>query len=205
MNPSKLVLKVIILGDTGVGKSSLLDRYVKNEFTKQYKATIGADFLSREVSLEGTPVKLQLWDTAGQERYVCLAHSFYRGADCCVLVYDISSYKSFESVKEWKDRFLEEAEPTDELAFPFLLLGNKADLTTREVNWEEASEWASANGVMPFYEVSAKESTNVEFAFGEAAKNALRRLKATKTISIRESFALKESSSSKKKNCCKGS
>ena len=82
----KELLKVIILGDTGVGKSSLMGRYVNDKFDTRYKATIGADFLTKEVEVEGTKVTLQIWDTAGQERFQSLGSAFYRGADACMLV-----------------------------------------------------------------------------------------------------------------------
>merc|ERR1712167_311499 len=91
----KVLLKVIILGDSGVGKTSLMNQYVNKKFSKQYKATIGADFLTKEVLIDDKLITMQIWDTAGQERFQSLGVAFYRGADCCVLVYDVNMAKTF--------------------------------------------------------------------------------------------------------------
>ncbi|EER06563.1 Rab7, putative, partial [Perkinsus marinus ATCC 50983] len=115
----KVLLKVIILGDSGVGKTSLMNQYVNKKFSPQYKATIGADFLTKEVTIDDKVVTLQIWDTAGQERFQSLGMAFYRGADCCCLVYDITNPKSFESLDSWRDEFLIQASPKDPEEFPF--------------------------------------------------------------------------------------
>lgn len=122
------LLKVIILGDSGVGKTSLMNQYVHRKFTKEYKATIGADFLTKEIQVDDTLVTLQIWDTAGQERFQSLGVAFYRGADCCVLVYDVNSMKTFEDLDNWRDEFLIQAGPRNPESFPFLVLGNKVDV-----------------------------------------------------------------------------
>ena len=106
-NRKKVLLKVIILGDSGVGKTSLMNQYVNRKFSNQYKATIGADFLTKDITLEdGRQVTLQIWDTAGQERFQSLGVAFYRGADACVLVYDVTSQNSFKTLETWRDEFL---------------------------------------------------------------------------------------------------
>nr|XP_034927398.1 ras-related protein Rab7-like isoform X1 [Populus alba] len=102
----RTLLKVIILGDSGVGKTSLMNQYVNKKFSNQYKATIGADFLTKEVHFEDRLFTLQIWDTAGQERFQSLGVAFYRGADCCVLVYDVNSMKSFDNLNNWREEFL---------------------------------------------------------------------------------------------------
>ncbi|VAH63969.1 unnamed protein product [Triticum turgidum subsp. durum] len=102
----RTLLKVIILGDSGVGKTSLMNQYVNKKFSNQYKATIGADFLTKEVQYEDRLFTLQIWDTAGQERFQSLGVAFYRGADCCVLVYDVNSMKSFDNLNNWREEFL---------------------------------------------------------------------------------------------------
>jgi len=127
-NRTKKLLKVIILGDSGVGKTSLMNQYVNKKFTNQYKATIGADFLTKEVMIDDKMVTLQIWDTAGQERFQSLGVAFYRGADCCVLVYDLTVPKTFESMESWREDFLVQASPRDPDNFPFVVIGNKADL-----------------------------------------------------------------------------
>lgn len=124
----KILLKVILLGDSGVGKTSLMSQYVNKRFSAAYKATIGADFLTREVMVDDRLVTMQLWDTAGQERFQSLGVAFYRGADCCVLVYDVNSAKSFETLDSWRDEFLIQASPHDPENFPFVVLGNKIDV-----------------------------------------------------------------------------
>ena len=98
MAKNRSQLKIIVIGDSGVGKTCLLNRFVKEQFSQLYKATIGADFLSKEVVIDEKHVSLQLWDTAGQERFQSLGMAFYRGADACILVFDITNQKSFESI-----------------------------------------------------------------------------------------------------------
>ena len=89
----KNILKVVIIGDAGVGKTSLLKRYVENKFSKEYRVTLGADFLNKKVELNGKQYSINLWDTAGQEKHSTIASAFYNGADCCVIVYDVTSKK----------------------------------------------------------------------------------------------------------------
>ncbi|XP_014633090.1 ras-related protein Rab7 isoform X3 [Glycine soja] len=124
----RMLLKVIILGDSGVGKTSLMNQYVNRKFSNQYKATIGADFLTKEVQFEDRLFTLQIWDTAGQERFQSLGVAFYRGADCCVLVYDVNVMKSFDNLNHWREEFLIQASPSDPENFPFVVLGNKIDV-----------------------------------------------------------------------------
>nr|XP_027187429.1 ras-related protein Rab7 isoform X2 [Cicer arietinum] len=104
----RTLLKVIVLGDSGVGKTSLMNQYVHNKFSQQYKATIGADFVTKELQIDDRLVTLQIWDTAGQERFQSLGVAFYRGADCCVLVYDVNVMKSFDTLENWHEEFLKQ-------------------------------------------------------------------------------------------------
>uniref|UniRef100_A0ACD5W2N0 Uncharacterized protein n=1 Tax=Avena sativa TaxID=4498 RepID=A0ACD5W2N0_AVESA len=172
----RTLLKVIVLGDSGVGKTSLMNQYVHNKFSQQYKATIGADFVTKEVLIEDRLVTLQIWDTAGQERFQSLGVAFYRGADCCVLVYDVNVNKSFDTLNTWHDEFLNQASPSDPKTFPFILLGNKIDVDggkSRVVSEKKAREWCSSKGNIPYFETSAKEDFNVDEAFLSVAKLAL--------------------------------
>ncbi|KAI9025217.1 small GTPase superfamily [Phycomyces nitens] len=171
----KVLLKVIILGDSGVGKTSLMNQYVNKKFSNQYKATIGADFLTKEVMVDDKLVTMQIWDTAGQERFQSLGVAFYRGADCCVLVYDVNNNKSYESLGQWHDEFLVQASPRDPENFPFVVLGNKVDMdeSKRMVSQKRAMAFCQAKGNIPYFETSAKEAINVEQAFQTIAKNAL--------------------------------
>ncbi|RVW16897.1 Ras-related protein Rab7 [Vitis vinifera] len=195
----RTLLKVIILGDSGVGKTSLMNQYVNKKFSNQYKATIGADFLTKEVQFEDRLFTLQvsdnfeflaqlaktfhflsfwqIWDTAGQERFQSLGVAFYRGADCCVLVYDVNVMKSFDNLNNWREEFLIQASPSDPENFPFVVLGNKVDVdggNSRVVSDKKARAWCASKGNIPYFETSAKEGINVEEAFQCIAKNALK-------------------------------
>nr|KAJ0205069.1 hypothetical protein LSAT_V11C500276590 [Lactuca sativa] len=160
----RMLLKVIILGDSG---------YVNRKFSNQYKATIGADFLTKEVQFENKLFTMQIWDTAGQERFQSLGVAFYRGADCCVLVYDVNVMKSFDSLNNWREEFLIQASPSDPDNFPFVLLGNKIDIDGANGR-VKAKAWCASKGNIPYFETSAKEGINVEAAFQCIATNAVK-------------------------------
>jgi Ras-related protein Rab-7A len=201
----KVLLKVIILGDSGVGKTSLMNQYVHKRFSNQYKATIGADFLTKEVMIDDKLVTLQIWDTAGQERFQSLGVAFYRGADSCVLVYDITDAKSFENLESWREEFLVHAAPRNAETFPFVVLGNKADLASsrRQVSPAKAKAWCASKGDVPCFETSAKEALNVEQAFHTIAKNALAQDAQNKPIFIPDSLDLKAEAPKAEGGCCK--
>ncbi|CAG8056659.1 unnamed protein product [Penicillium nalgiovense] len=187
----KVLLKVIILGDSGVGKTSLMNQYVNKKFSGSYKATIGADFLTKEVLVDDRLVTMQIWDTAGQERFQSLGVAFYRGADCCVLVYDVNNSKSFEALDSWRDEFLIQASPRDPESFPFVtgknamlvcadghvqvVIGNKIDVeeNKRMISSKRAMTFCQSKGNIPYFETSAKEAVNVEQAFEVIARSAL--------------------------------
>ncbi|XP_006654709.1 ras-related protein Rab7-like [Oryza brachyantha] len=171
----RTLLKVIVLGDSGVGKTSLMNQYVNKKFSQQYKATIGADFVTKEVLIEDRLVTLQIWDTAGQERFQSLGVAFYRGADCCMLVYDVNAKRSFNALNTWHDEFLTQAGPSDRKHFPFILLGNKIDIDAgrRVISEKKAKEWCVSKGNIPYFETSAKDDYNVDSAFLCIAKLAL--------------------------------
>ncbi|OXV08300.1 hypothetical protein Egran_03931 [Elaphomyces granulatus] len=148
---------------------------VNKKFSASYKATIGADFLTKEVLVNDRLVTMQLWDTAGQERFQSLGVAFYRGADCCVLVYDVNNSKSFEALDSWRDEFLVQANPRDPEGFPFVVIGNKIDVeeSKRMISSKRAMTFCQSNGNLPYFETSAKEALNVEQAFEVIAHNAL--------------------------------
>ena len=117
---------------------------------------------------------IQVWDTAGQERYQSLGIAFYKGAECCLLVYDITNPRSFTSLENWKREFLRQSAPRNPETFPFIVLGNKSDKESeRKIQIEKVTKWCEDNGNMPFFETSAKEHKNVTNAFDQAAKMAL--------------------------------
>lgn len=126
--------------------------------------------------IDNSVVTLQIWDTAGQEKFQSLGYAFYRGADCCALVYDITNQKSFENLTKWRDGFIEHAAPQDPNSFPFVLIGNKIDREAdRKVQASKAEQWCKQNGNIPYYEASAKENVSVDESFVEMAKMALKR------------------------------
>jgi len=164
----KVFLKIIILGESGVGKTALLNKYINGKFIEEHKATIGADFLTKEITVDNKLITLQIWDTAGQERFQSLGSAFYRGADACVLVYDVLSEQTFAKIEEWRSNFIAQAQPDDPKKFPFLLLGNKLDKCSlnnnqRQVEKQKAENYAK-NHQMTFFETSALEGTNIETA-----------------------------------------
>ncbi|GMH51493.1 hypothetical protein TrLO_g13028 [Triparma laevis f. longispina] len=202
----KVLLKIIILGDSGVGKTSLMNQYVSKRFTSQYKATIGADFLTKEIMVDDKLVTLQIWDTAGQERFQSLGVAFYRGADACMLTYDITNPKSFDSLDSWRQEFLVQAGPTDEDNFPFVVLGNKVDKEAeRRVGKSKAAQWCKSKGgdaPVPHMQTSAKEAVQVEAAFLEAAKLALARDTGDDDIFIPETINLNSQQTAKQSGGC---
>lgn len=158
--------KLVLLGDTGVGKSSLVLRFVRNTFIDYAEPTIGAAFLTQTVQLDDRAVKFEFWDTAGQERYRSLAPMYYRDAPSAVIVYDITNRETFMLAKEWVDKLKTEAAVNAVIA----LAGNKCDLVSRrQVSVEEAQRYADENNII-FFETSAKTKRNVEEMFREIAK-----------------------------------
>ena len=129
MEPEKkFIAKIILLGDASVGKTSLLNKYIKNEFSLNYKTTIGADFLTKTLTRENSIVNLQIWDTAGSEKFHSIGTGFYRGCEACVLVFDLTNPDSFKNVEEWRKIFIKYANPAEEDKFPFALFCNKNDM-----------------------------------------------------------------------------
>lgn len=162
MNPEyDYLFKLLLIGDSGVGKSCLLLRFADDTYTESYISTIGVDFKIRTIELDGKTIKLQIWDPAGQERFRTITSSYYRGAHGIIVVYDITDQESFNNVKQW----LQEIDRYACENVNKLLVGNKSDLTTkRAVDGGQAKEYADQLGI-PFLETSAKNATNVEQAF----------------------------------------
>ena len=174
--PTRNFIKIIILGDSGVGKTSLLAQYAHQKTATNTKPTIGADFLKKEIQVDGQVVTLQIWDTAGQEKFQSLGFAFYRGADACALTFDLTNPASLDALDKWKDGFIQNAGPDDVKSFPFVLLGNKVDrVDDRKVEEDRARKWCAENYDMSYYETSAKDGTKVNDAFLDMVRKAIKR------------------------------
>ncbi|GAB2266956.1 Ras- protein RABA4d [Dionaea muscipula] len=155
------VFKVVLIGDSAVGKSQLLARFAKNEFSVDSKATIGVEFQTKTLVIDQKTVKAQIWDTAGQERYRAVTSAYYRGAVGAMLVYDMTKRQSFDHMVRWLDELRGHADKNTVI----MLIGNKCDLASlRAVPVEDAKEFAERENLF-FMETSALDTTNVETAF----------------------------------------
>lgn len=157
-----MLFKIVLVGDSGVGKTNLLTRFSKNEFSLESKTTIGVEFATKTITTEsGHVIKAQIWDTAGQDRYRAIASSYYKGALGALLVYDITKEQSFENVNKW----LSELRNNGAENMMLMLIGNKSDLgSDRVVKTEDAAAYAEKE-TMAFLETSALDSSNVATAF----------------------------------------
>ncbi|VDO05308.1 unnamed protein product [Rodentolepis nana] len=159
------LFKLLLIGDSGVGKSCLLLRFSDDTFSDTYISTIGVDFKIRTLELDGKIIKLQIWDTAGQERFRTITSSYYRGAQGIIIVYDVTDMDSFTHLKNWKSE-IDLYANTNVLR---LLVGNKCDLSSaRAVSFEDGQNYADSLNI-PFLETSAKSAVNVHQAFVKMA------------------------------------
>ncbi|XP_076903669.1 ras-related protein Rab11C-like [Bidens hawaiensis] len=198
------LFKIVLIGDSGVGKSNILSRFTRNEFCLESKSTIGVEFATRTLQVEGKTVKAQIWDTAGQERYRAITSAYYRGAVGAFLVYDITKKQSFENVTRWLRELRDHADANIVL----MLTGNKCDLNhLRAVSEHDAQALAEKEG-LSFLETSALDAHNVEKAFQSilldiyhiVSKKALATQEATAFVPT--GTAIKVESNASKGNCC---
>ena len=159
--PPDYLFKLVLIGDSGVGKSCLLLRFADDAFTESYISTIGVDFRFRTVKIDRKTVKLQIWDTAGQERFRTITSAYYRGADGIIMVYDVTSSESFDHVSDW----LSEVNRYASEGTCKLLVGNKSDRSDAIPSLKDAAKAFSDDLGIPFLETSAKSAENVEEAF----------------------------------------
>mmetsp|Transcript_16898 Transcript_16898/g.21858 ORF Transcript_16898/g.21858 Transcript_16898/m.21858 type:complete len:197 (+) Transcript_16898:100-690(+) len=191
--PYDMQCKLLMIGDSGVGKTCLLLRYANDSFSPTFITTIGIDFKIKNVEVDGKRIKLQIWDTAGQERYRSLAPMYYRGAAAAIIVYDITNPDSFAGAKSW----VKELQRRGDQNVVIAMAGNKADLESRrKVDFNEANEYAEENGILHM-ETSAKNSNNVKDLFVEIAKSLP---KATQQPD-REAFPIMPQKP-ESRNCC---
>ncbi|CAH1789099.1 unnamed protein product [Owenia fusiformis] len=192
------LFKLLLIGDSGVGKTCVLFRFSEDAFNSTFISTIGIDFKIRTIELEGKKIKLQIWDTAGQERFRTITTAYYRGAMGIMLVYDITNDKSFENIKNWIRNIEEHASSDVEK----MILGNKCDMNDRrQVSKDKGEQLAISFGVK-FMETSAKASINVEEAFLTLARDIKakmdRKLDATGQNNKNQGQQLKKSDGKKR-------
>jgi len=171
------LFKVVLIGDSGVGKSNLLSRFTRNEFNLESKSTIGVEFATKSIHTEGKTIKAQIWDTAGQERYRAITSAYYRGAVGALLVYDMSKRVSYDNVSRWLKELRDHADQN----IVIMLVGNKKDLRhMRQVQTDEAKEFCKQHKLF-FIETSALADSNVNTAF-ETILREIYRLISRKSV-----------------------
>ena len=205
------LLKYVIIGDSGVGKSNILLQYINGKFNEDFKATVGVEFGAKNIEINGRIYRIQIWDTAGQENFRSIARAYYKNSICACIVYDITSRNSFNSVQSWIDDCTKQT-PRNIL---LLLIGNKNDLNDkREVQYEEGEEIAKKKNMI-FLETSAKTGNNIDKIFEKSVKKIDQNIIDNKydldneNCGIRkglktESFVLsvEKTKEKKKKKCC---
>ena len=160
-NSYNMIFKIVLIGDSSVGKTNILSKYLTNEFDPNSKATVGVEFGTKDLKIENNVVKVQIWDTAGQERYRSITNAYYKGAKGGLIVYDITNLKSFENIDKW----LSDLKTNGEDKLSIILLGNKSDLEEeRKVTTEQGKEKAQFYK-LAFMETSALNGNNIEKAF----------------------------------------
>merc|ERR1719464_210752 len=159
------LIKLLMIGDSGVGKSCLLLRFSDDSFTTSFITTIGIDFKIKTIELDGKRIKLQIWDTAGQERFRTITRAYYRGAMGILLVYDVTDELTFNNIEKWVENISENAQEETVK----ILLGNKTDMPGRKISTAQGEQLAKKHG-MEFFETSAKTGENVQEAFHTLAR-----------------------------------
>lgn len=195
------LFKLLIIGDSGVGKSSILLRFADNLFSGSYITTIGVDFKIRTINVDGEKIKLQIWDTAGQERFRTITSTYYRGTHGVIVVYDVTNSESFVNVKRWLHEIEQNCDVVNKV-----LVGNKDDCPDlKVVERNDAQKFAEHMGVQLF-ETSAKENQNIEEVFNYITKLVLDSKKAQQQKADEDKspggIRLDKNSRKKKKGCC---
>ena len=162
--------QLLIIGDSMVGKTSILSKYSSKNFNENYLATVGLDFFTKDEMIEGKIIRVKIWDTAGQERYKALTKCFFQKAQGVVIVFDVTSQKSFQDLKFWIDSI--NIHLYEDNGIPVIIVGNKIDLKKRVVTKDEAENFASEHKFQ-YYETSAKTGEGVDFAIKEIVKKVM--------------------------------
>uniref|UniRef100_A0A914DIM1 Uncharacterized protein n=1 Tax=Acrobeloides nanus TaxID=290746 RepID=A0A914DIM1_9BILA len=188
------LFKIVLAGDSGVGKSSILLRYCSDEFNLEQKMTIGIEFRSHDIEIENSKIKAQVWDTAGNERFRAVTPVYYRGAYGAILVYDITNHNTFQSLQYWLEEIRSRSNNPDVV---LMLIGNKCDLKKlRAVPTDEARRFAEENG-LSFLETSALDSTNVKLAFQIVLEKIFMNMKEKRELEIDQNIELTHIENSK--------
>ena len=194
-NDCDIKLKIMVLGESMVGKTSLINRYTNDKFVERYLCTIGIDFQEKIVKKNDREVKIQIWDTAGQERYRNVAKSYFQTSNGFVIAYDINNKDSFEKVKYW----IEQIKTISDEKTKFVLVGTKCDLQLREVSEEKGNSLANKLGIK-FFETSSKLNINITEAFNSLIDDILLNYRGSKRKSL--IISSKKTKKEPKKNCC---
>ena len=165
-NGYDMIFKIVLIGDTSVGKTNILSKYLTDEFDPESKATVGVEFGTKNFKIENNIVKVQIWDTAGQERYRSITNAYYKGAKGALLVYDITNKKSFDNL----DRWISDLKTNGDEKISIVLLGNKSDLESQRVISTEEGKNKAELFKFAFMETSALNGSNIEKAFDELIK-----------------------------------
>ena len=191
-------IKIMILGETLVGKTAIITRYTKKVFAENYLTTVGIDFQNKQLNINGKKINVEIWDTAGQERFRNIAKTYFQSSDGFLLVYDITSKDSFNKLNDWYDQIKLSAPENSKC----IIAGNKSDLEEkRQVKKEEGEKFASDNN-LKFYETSAKDDKNINIVF-ELLSNEIVNDEKTIKRNKRSSQVLKKKNAKvEKKNCC---
>ena len=200
----EMMFKVVLVGDSFVGKTNIMSKYLKNEFHEDSKATVGVEFGSRQFNIEGHVVKAQIWDTAGQERYKAITSAYYKGAKGAFIVYDITRKESFDNVSKWADQLKSTADKN----LTIIIVGNKTDLEDqRQITSEEGQNKANSLE-SAFIETSAASGSNLDKAFemmiNEVYKKCHEEMLAEGDVEIEggEDINLAKKPETTKKACC---
>lgn len=190
--------KILTIGESGVGKTCILRRFVEDKFLKNHLATIGIDFRTKNIIVDGVQVKLKIWDTAGQERFRNITNQYYKGADGIILVYDVTDRTSFEKIREWMNQIRQN---TTEDEIGLVLLGNKCDADPRDVYENDGIELGKELGIQ-YFESSAMNNINISESFNYLAKQILSKKKIDTPTKVSNNKNLNTPQKKKKEGCC---
>ncbi|EAR96030.1 Ras family small GTPase (macronuclear) [Tetrahymena thermophila SB210] len=196
------IFKLLIIGDSGVGKTNLLLRFCDDKFATSHLATMGIDFKSKKIEIDGKKIKLQVWDTAGQERFRQITQNYYKGAMGVIMTYSINDKESFRNIEVWMKQIRQQAS----VNIAKLLVGNKCDMESeRQVTFEEGKSLADTFGIK-FFETSAKSDINVTEAFFTICKEIQEKININPEPKSESPFTLKQEQNNNGKNtgrtCC---